>query len=136
MTPLLSELFLLEIEPLKMVIDAPRPVQDKYLETLATVEDKVGFVAALRLKNTFPADDDGPNDNANNDGDQHGGCSYGIAFGALSIGFLMTVLLASIMSQATSVGTAIYIGIICFIITIGIVPLVLAYIDYRRKSSQ
>ncbi len=119
-----------------MAIDAPRPVQDEYLETLATVEDKVGFVAALRLKNTFPVDNDGPNDNINNDDDQRGGCSSGTALGALSIGFLMAVLLASIMSQATSAGTAIYIGIICFIIIIGVVPLVLAYIEYRRKSSK
>jgi hypothetical protein len=136
MTPLLSELFQLGVEPLKMVIDVSRSVQDHNLETLATVEDEVGVVAVWRLKGTFPVDDGLSGDI--NGGGQRSGCGYdyGIMFGVLSIGFLMAFLLASIMSQVTSVETAIYIGIICLIIIIGIIPLVLAYIDYRRKSAK
>jgi hypothetical protein len=123
------------MEPLETVIDASKPVQDKHREMQVRLESEVGFVTVLGLKDIVPIDDDDSNGDLDSS-ELHSGCSYDVALGVLGISFLLAFLLAGIMSQVTNERITIYIGVICLVVIVVLIPLVLAYIDYRRKSSR
>ena len=57
MAPLLQELSTLEVEPLEVIVNAPKSEQDSSLDTLTIVQGDLDLVALLKGKGAFPAND-------------------------------------------------------------------------------